>query len=311
MGRNEQPPTPEIVCVPLDVFAGLQFPPRRILLAPWLTASSINMLSAYRGTGKTWTALSIALAVASGGQFLRFTAPAPARVLYVDGEMAGTDLQHRLQRLIPMFPDIESRNFSVINPDVQCRALPDLSTYQGQAELEQWTSQADLIVIDNLSSLARTGAENEAESWVIVADWALRMRREGRAVLFVHHTGKNGQQRGTSKREDLLDTSIILARREDQQAETAGAGFSWEWSKARGLHGADIEPLQADLVTNQHGGLSWACRQVGDIRLEEVRALRAEGRSARQIAEELGISKSAAGRYMKQLDSLSHVPSEF
>jgi len=126
------------------------------------------------------------------------------------------------------------------------------------------------------------------------------MRREGRAVLFIHHSGKSGQQRGTSKREDLLDTSIILSRPEDAQN---GASFTWEWSKARGLHGDDLEPLQAELVTNPHGHLAWTCKRTGDARLDQIRALRAEGRSIRQIAAELEISKSAIGRYFKQLDN--------
>lgn len=290
---------PSVVCVPLDVMMGIDFPPRRQLLSPWLFASSINMLTAYRGTGKTWTALSIALAAASGGQFLKFSAPEPCRVLYIDGEMAATEIQGRLRQLLPMFPDFNHDNFSLITPDLQGNALPDISTLKGQADLDDWTQRADLIVVDNLSSLARSGVENEAESWNAVATWALRMRREGRAVLFIHHTGKNGQQRGTSKREDLLDTSIILSRPEDTQE---GASFTWEWSKVRGLHGAEIEPLRADLVTNAVGHLSWACQSVGDMKLEEVRQLRAEGRTVRQIAADLDISKSAAGRYVRQLE---------
>ena len=37
--------------------------------------------------------------------------------------------------------------------------------------------------------------------------WLLRLRRRGVSVLVVHHAGKNGDQRGISKREDLLDTA--------------------------------------------------------------------------------------------------------
>ena len=290
---------PTVVCVSADVFLGIEFPPREILLAPWLVSSSINMLTAYRGTGKTWAALSIAAAVATGGQFLTFQAPAAKRVLYIDGEMPANQLQERIRGILPMMPKLDPDYLEIISPDLQTRALPDISTLSGQIELDDWTKRADLIIVDNLSSLARTGIENDAESWSAVATWALRMRREGRAVLFIHHAGKGGQQRGTSKREDLLDTSIILSRPEDAQN---GASFTWEWSKARGLHGDDLEPLQAELVTS-HGGLVWTCKSAGDARLDQVRALRAEGRTVRQIAAELDISKSAVGRYFKQLDS--------
>ena len=35
-------------------------------------------------------------------------------------------------------------------------------------------------------------------------------RPGSKTVLFVHHSGKGGQQRGTSRREDVLDTVIAL-----------------------------------------------------------------------------------------------------
>jgi RecA-family ATPase len=50
------------------------------------------MLYGQRGLGKTHVALGIAYAVASGGAFLRWRAPVPRRVLYVDGEMAAVDI---------------------------------------------------------------------------------------------------------------------------------------------------------------------------------------------------------------------------
>jgi len=129
------------------------------------------MLTAYRGTGKTWAALSIATAVATGGQFLTFEAPAPKRVLYIDGEMPATQLQDRIRRILPLMPDLDPNFLEIITPDLQERALPDISTLTGQIELDDWTHRADLIVVDNLSSLARTGTENEAESWTAVATW--------------------------------------------------------------------------------------------------------------------------------------------
>lgn len=295
-----EPRAPTVVCVPLDVFLDFEFPPRETLLSPWLFSSSINMLTAYRGTGKTWATLSIGLAAASGGQFLSFKATAPKRVLYIDGEMPGIELQARIRKIKAMMPDFEPDNFRVINPDIQTKPLPDISTLTGQIELNAWTDTADLIVVDNLSSLARTGVENDAESWTAIATWAMRMRREGRALLFVHHAGKNGQQRGTSKREDLLDISILLSRPDDAPP---GACFVWEWSKFRGIHGADAEPLRAELKTSPLGNLIWSFQTSGDARREEVRRLRADGLTVRQIAAELGASKTVIGRYAKQLET--------
>lgn len=171
------------------------------------------MLSAYRGIGKTQAALAIAYAVASGGKFLKWSAPEPQPILYIDGEMPATEMQARLRR-IDAGADAKAlpQNFRIITPDLCDGVLPDLATAEGQERIEAATGKAKLIVVDNLSCLARTGIENDAESWNVVAEWALRMRRQHRAVIFIHHAGKNGGQRGTSKREDLLDTSVTLSR---------------------------------------------------------------------------------------------------
>jgi len=42
-------------------------------------------------------------------------------------------------------------------------------------------------------------------------DWRLR----GVTILFVHHEGKAGTPRGTSKREDILDTVVRLKEHDD------------------------------------------------------------------------------------------------
>ena len=50
--------------------------------------------------------------------------------------------------------------------------------------------------------------------------WLLELRRRGMTVLLIHHAGKSGDQRGTSAREDIMDTVISLRRpREYSMAE--------------------------------------------------------------------------------------------
>jgi hypothetical protein len=102
---------------------------------------------------------------------------------------------------------------NVITPDLQTRFMPDLASFEGQAAAiaEVIPPDTSLIVVHSLSSLVRGDArENDAESWSAVAEWALQQRVMGRSVLFDHHAGKSGAQRGTSKREDLLDTVLAL-----------------------------------------------------------------------------------------------------
>jgi hypothetical protein len=87
---------------PLGVrdFLALEVAPREMLLAPILPERSLSMLYAPRGMGKSLKAMSIAVAVASGGSFLRWAAPRRRRVLLVDGEMPLPDLQERLKAIM-------------------------------------------------------------------------------------------------------------------------------------------------------------------------------------------------------------------
>jgi putative DNA primase/helicase len=61
-------------------------------------------------------------------------------------------------------------------------------------------------------------------------------------VLLVHHAGVNGRQRGTSRREDALDTVIALRRPADYSPEE-GARFQIHVEKARTLAGEGALPL--------------------------------------------------------------------
>jgi putative DNA primase/helicase len=91
--------------------------------------------------------------------------------------------------------------------------------------------------------LCRGGKENESESWAPIQEWILSLRRRGISVLFVHHAGKGGAQRGTSKREDVLDTVIVL-RHPDNYSPSDGARFEVHLDKARGVYGEQAQPLK-------------------------------------------------------------------
>ena len=82
---------------------------------------------------------------------------------------------------------------------------------------------AEVVLFDNVSTLFRTGQENEAESWAPVQNWLLKLRREGRTVVIIHHSNKAKAQRGTSKREDVLDTVLNLRAPSDYEPSEAPA----------------------------------------------------------------------------------------
>ena len=76
--------------------AHLDLPSRSYIIEPWLPEAALVQLFAARGVGKTWFAMSLAVAVSQGGLFLRYGHVKKSKVLYVDGEMALKDLKQRL-----------------------------------------------------------------------------------------------------------------------------------------------------------------------------------------------------------------------
>jgi putative DNA primase/helicase len=299
----------------LAAFLEMKLPPRRLMLAPWLSEKAIVMVYSPRGVGKTLLALSVGYAVASGSAFLQWTAAAPRRVLYVDGEMPAGEMQHRLAAIVAgVEAEAVADYFRMLSADASADGLPDLATREGQRALDEAIGDAELIVLDNISTLVRAGKENEAESWATVQDWALAHRRAGRSMLFVHHAGKGGGQRGTSKREDVLDTVIALRRPPDYRADQ-GARFEVHFEKARGFHGADAQPFEARYEVRD-GAAMWTRTAITDAELRRVADVIGGGLSVREVGKMLEMPKSKVQRLKERaekqglLNAVSRCPAD-
>jgi putative DNA primase/helicase len=287
---------------PLTVaeFLSLNFPPRELILDPWLPTQGLAMIHSARGIGKTHLALSIAYVVATNTGLLGWSAPTPRRVLYIDGEMPATAMQRRLAAIVAgSSGELPAPDYlRLLSADVIESGLPDLATAAGQAEIDAAIGEAELIIVDNISTLVRSGKENEAESWLPVQEWALAHRRAGRSILFVHHAGKGGLQRGTSRREDVLDTVITLRRPADYTTDQ-GARFEILLEKGRGVHGDDARPIEAR-YEERDGVAVWTRTEITDAEVVRVANALRDGMSIREAAGELGIHRSKVERLKKK-----------
>jgi hypothetical protein len=308
VSQNSQPP--RIIALEIGELLQRDFPPMDALLSPWLRKQHLSMVHAKRGVGKTHFALGVAYAVAGGGTFLKWKAEKPRKTLYIDGEMPGAAIKERLAAIVKSSPEgaePPEGYFRIITPDVQEGNLPDLGTPEGQARFAPLLADAELIVIDNLSTLLRAGAENEGESWLPMAKWALERRREGRAVLFIHHAGKSGTQRGSSRREDLLDVVINLRNPADYSPES-GAQFQVTFEKSRGLYGEDVREIEASLTQSSDGGHIWTWRETEGATQDRVIELAKLDMTCTEIAVELGVNKSTASRALKKAREAGLLP---
>ena len=283
----------------INDFLNIDIPAREMLLSPILPERSLAMLYAPRGVGKSWLGLSIGLAVAAGESLLRWSAPRQRNVLYVDGEMPLVSLQERLKAIsVGLGSDIRNDAFRVLAADQVERGI-NLGTEEAQQALEPLLHNLDLLILDNLSTLCTSRSESASDAWVPMQNWLLALRRRGISVLLVHHAGTNGRQRGTSRREDALDTVIALRRPEDYSPEH-GARFEIHFEKLRNrVDASGVMPFEARLDPLGADGqqrIRWSSSDLRPPMLMRAAELFGEGLTVREVATTLRISKSEAGR---------------
>lgn len=284
--------------ISFDDFMGMDIPPRKSLLDPVLREQGLMLVHSFRGTGKTFLSVGIAVALTSGGTFLGWSAPEAVSVLLVDGEMPADALKQRLRQAKKTGGKRVVAPLRIVTPDLNREArMPDLATPEGQAALDALVGDARVIILDNLSCLM-TGVENDAESWQPLQTWALRHRAQGRSIIFFHHSGKGGQQRGTSRREDVLDIVIGL-RRPSDYSPTQGARFEVHIEKGRGIHGNAAGGFEAWLKESAPGLYRWECRELEEDHGVRIRELTKEGKKPSEIASDLDIHRSTVYRHLK------------
>jgi putative DNA primase/helicase len=208
-------------------------------------------------------------------------------------------LQERIKAIaLGLGRAIPNDNFRILAADNVDGGI-NLGTEEGQGALEPLLTDVDLLILDNLSTLCPTRSESASDAWTPIQEWLLGLRRRGISVLFIHHAGNNGRQRGTSRREDALDTVIALRRPDDYSPEQ-GARFQVHFEKLRNrVDAAASVPFEAQLEPFDFGGqdgLRWSCRDLAPPLLKQAAELFAKGLTVREVAASLAISKSEAGR---------------
>lgn len=287
----------------------LEFPPRENILDPWLPIQGLAMIYAMRGDGKTFFGLNIGVTVASGGTFLRWSAPKPRGVLYIDGELPGQVIQERLARIIHGVEKEPTAPLRLITPDLQPIGPPNLATPEGQKAIEPHLEGIDLVIVDSISTLCHGGRENEGESWLPIQEWALRLRTRGLSVMFIHHAGKGGQQRGTSRREDILDTVINLRHPRDYKPED-GLHVEIHFEKARRIYGAEVKPFEAKPTTASDGREKWEMKDIEECLTQRIADLLNDGIPQSEISELLGVAKGTVSKHKKKAQELGLIKNQ-
>ena len=239
-----------------------EFPTRNWLIEPWLRQRMLVMVHAPTGVGKTWFCWSLALSLASGKDFADWRITKPRKVLIIDGEMQPDDLKDRLD-VLRKYHDLDKeneqplkRNLIIISrqdqhPDT---IFPDLNLIEDQDELLEIINEInpDLVVLDNLSTLANLEDENAAHAYNDIFRFLTKIKQQ-RSAIVVHHDKKGSTDkseegfRGSSKLGAIFEQRIALSKH-DNYVSGKGACFKAEFKKNRYLGNTSMEKRVFTLV---------------------------------------------------------------
>jgi hypothetical protein len=302
-GQGQTPPAPLAASqVSSPDLLTLTVPPK-VHLLDWLTERAIVMVYGPRGVGKTYWLLELALCLTMPRPFLKWEVHQQVSVLFVDGEMALDSLQTRLRQLAgnhppPWLSFLPSELvYARSGRDLTLTAAADRDAIDAMLEEHHIT----VLILDNISCLFPGISEDKKQDWEPINAWLIRLRHRGITTIVGHHAGKNGKQRGTSGREDNIDTVIALTLPPGHQAED-GCHVHLRFEKSRGVKGETIQALDVRLEDTPHGHV-WTSAPLDARRKERITAMLEDGMPPKLIADELGISPSYVYRCKRELGS--------
>ena len=312
---GERPPTPPAIDWPSvfaqsmqagHTFTNQSIPSRPALLGSFLRAGDCGFVFAPRGVGKTWISLLMAGAIARGESLGEWEAgdAGPQRVCYIDGEVNLPDAIERAA-LVDLPDSVHWLHHEQVG-DACGRGINLVSPAQQSALTATLKERGiNVVILDNLSCLFRGMAENEADAWELVLEWLLELRREGITVIVVAHSGRNGEMRGTSRREDAAHW--ILKLEDASETDSRGARFKSRFTKNRNARDASAScpPLIWSLATDG-GNLSVNCERSNDVDAL-VEMVKAGLSTAGELAKEFNVSAGTISKWAKRAEAAGKI----
>jgi hypothetical protein len=289
------------------------FEERKFFLYPILPEASITLVAGEDGSGKTMFCMGIMDALTKGLDFgpWQNQVGEPLKCLYIDGEMHPYDLSLRLNQMdtnLNFNVFSTAANYMEENSDRGNLTQPE---YREALTYELLSNQIKFVVIDNLASLAPGINENTKIAYDPINQWLLTLRHMGITVFVVHHLGKGGEQRGTSAREDNVD-SILYVKKPKNYNASDGARFGLHFDKFRGRVEDENRDLLKDRVLwyKQNGQGEWVWDE-HDTLLESSRELLKDlvesGETLTRLAEKHHMSQPTVTRRKQKFIEMGYI----
>lgn len=302
MLHKENDKTALSLVMELDDFKKFEMPEIKTIMAPWLTFGSTHMIYATRGVGKTFFALSIGLAICHGTDFGEWTIKESSNVMYVDGEMLPQDMKERIDFLSPNLKEKMNKWYilsSGLNFQNGGSAINITQTFwQDFIYNEVITKDIKVVFLDNIAALTPGIEENDSTAWDVISSWLNKLKQTGCAIILIHHAGKGGQQRGTSAREDALDTVITL--KPTSSDLTRGVDVDVVFEKSRHITGPAISSVNWKLTSEPGSSdVIWDFGFPGVSKRNAAIMMMINNKTYTEIGDTLGVGKSTITKYKK------------
>ena len=280
--------------IPFPNLKDVGIPPRKPIMGDWFYESDLGFVFAPRGLGKTWFSLGLGVAIACKTVFGPWKVHDHAPVLYVDGEMPCRSLE---QRIVGMGADddlVILNHESLFHLTGKVLNLTDPKAQQAITRL-CLEKGIKVMILDNLSCLFSGMKENDADAWESVLPWLLELRRNGIGVVIVAHSGRNGNMRGTSRREDAAFFVIRLDEVADKGANLKeGAKFIARFTKDRNSQ-TEQPAIEWTFQTGQDGKTSITTKEADGMAVL-VEWVRDGLTTPTEIGKEMGLSTGQASK---------------
>lgn len=198
-------------------------PPARApsLIEGVLRRGHVGIVSAKAKAGKSWAAIALAVAVATGGEWLGFPCGL-GRVLFVDPEVDRRSLSNRFREVA----DAMGADRGRVERGCARWSLRGVLTARGEPptvadlahDLELSGERFDLVIIDSVSVFVRGDENSSTDVRRLFAEVLRVCEVTGAAAMLVHHEGKalsgdreaSDRSRGSSVWMDAPDLSLSL-----------------------------------------------------------------------------------------------------
>jgi hypothetical protein len=241
--------------------------------------------------------MEISAAVANGRDAMDglWSVEKPAPVLYLDGEMHWADIKERGRMLKLGEVKILSKTVLEYHDAVNMNLAEEKIRSQLKRKiLEQGIK---LVVIDNIFSLVLGLETNQDKDWSPINQWLLSLRSNGVSVILIHHTGKGGDQLGTSSRVFNLNFYLLL---KPEASEDESVAFQIKVAKQR-KRGIEIAGKRFHCIDGEWTVTELSSRELAENKRQEIATLLVQGAKQKEVAEQLEMSEARVSQIKREL----------